>query len=141
VSKRLVPTAVLSFLFATGCAAKPEPTILDTGARSTAETFYGALIANEPSRAYATLDQESKIRVSADQFAGLARAYAKNIGFQVERVHIHASDEQGDAATVHVTLAGRAAGHSRRYSDGITLHRNGGQWGIVLPTNFGQKAR
>jgi hypothetical protein len=123
-----------------GCAGKSEPTAPDTGARAKAEEFFGALIANDPPRAYATLDPDSKRRVSLEQFTMLARAYAKNVGFPAEKVYIHASDEQGDAATVHVTLTGHG-GHTRRYSDGITLRRKDGQWGVVLPTNFGQKAR
>jgi hypothetical protein len=123
-----------------GCGEKPPPTPPDTGARAAAETFYSALIAHDPERAYEVLDPESKRRVSAEQFATLARAYARNVGFPVEKVHVRASEEQGDAATVHVTLTGHGAGHSRRYSDGITLHRKDGRWGIVLPANFGQKA-
>lgn len=79
--------------------------------------------------------------MSAEQFAALARAYAKNVGFPADKVHIHASEEQGDAATVHVTLTGHSGGHSRRYSDGITLRRTGDRWAVVLPANFGQKTR
>ena len=50
-------------------------------------------------------------------------------------------EEQGEAATARVTISGHSSGHSRRYSDGVTLRREGGRWGVVLPPNFGQKAR
>ena len=133
--------AALALLLAAGCGEPPPPAAPDTGARAAAEAFFGALIAGDPPRAYATLDAESKRRVSAEQFAALARAYAKNVGFPADKVHIHASEEQGDAATVRVTLTGHSGGHSRRYSDGITLRRAGDRWGVVLPANFGQKAR
>jgi hypothetical protein len=136
-----VALVALPFLTLAGCGEKPRPGTPDTGARAAAETFYGALIVNDPTRAYEVLDPDSKRRVSAEQFASLARAYTKNVGFPADKVHIHASEEQGDSATVHITLLGHAAGHSRRYSDGITLRRKDGRWGVVLAANFGQKAR
>jgi hypothetical protein len=139
---RFAPRAVtLALLFTLGCGAKPEPPPVDTGARATAEAFFGALIASDPPHAYELLDPDSKRRVSAEQFAALVRAYVKNLGFPADKVHIHAAEEQGDAATIHVTLTGHAGGHSRRYSDGITLRRTGDRWGIVLPQNFGHKTR
>ncbi|MBN9117648.1 MAG: hypothetical protein J0I06_00500 [Planctomycetes bacterium] len=132
--------AALALALVVGCGGKSEPTAPDTGARAAAEAFFGALVANDPPGAYAQLDPDSKRRVSAERFAALAGAYLKNVGFPVEKVHVRASEEQGDGATVHVTLQGHSAGHSRRYSDGATLRRAGGRWGVVLPANFGQKA-
>jgi hypothetical protein len=133
--------APLVLLCAVGCGGKTEPTTPDTGARTAAEAFYSALIANDPPRAYELLDPDSKRRVPAERFAALARAYVKNVGFPAEKVFIRTSEEQGDTATVRVTLQGHSAGHSRRYNDGITLRRTGDRWGIVLPQNFGRKAR
>ncbi len=124
-----------------GCGEKAPPTNPDTGARLAAETYFGGLIAGDDPRAFATLDPVSKRRVSADQFAILTRTYVKNLGFTADTVHIQASEEQGDTATVHVALTGSLAGHSRRYIDGITLSRMEGQWRVSIPKNFGLKAR
>jgi hypothetical protein len=138
---RVTPQVVaLALLFAVGCGGKPEPTVPSTGGRETVEEFYGALIANEPPRAYAVLDAESQRRVSANQFVTLVNAYRQNVGFTAERCNIRSCEEQGDSAIAHVTLSGHSSGHSRRYNDGITLRRGEGRWGVVLPANFGQKA-
>lgn len=133
--KRVI--AVL-LLLAAGCG-NPEPSAPDTGARAAAEEFFGGLVAKEPSRAYATLHPDSTKRLSAEQFAALARGYVKNVGFPAEKVAVHASEEQGDRATVHVTLIGHGGGQTRRYSDGVTLRREADRWFVVLPTNFGKK--
>ena len=37
-------------------------------------------------------------------------------------------------------LAGRTAGHGRRFKDAAALRRRDGRWGVVLPATFGQKA-
>jgi hypothetical protein len=124
-----------------GCGGKPGPATPDTGARAVVEEFYGALVANDPPRAYAQLGRESQRRVPPERFAALAVAYLKNVGFHAERVQVRACEEQGEAATAHVTISGHSVGHSRRYNDGITLRRADGRWGVVLPANFGQKAR
>ncbi|HJZ54812.1 MAG TPA: hypothetical protein VKE74_07625 [Gemmataceae bacterium] len=119
-----------------GCAEKP-PAAPDTGAKTAAETFFTALIEHDPRRAYDVIDPDSRRRVSSDQFARLADTYAQHLGFPAEKVHVRACEEHGDAATAHVVLTGR----SHRYEDGITLKRSGERWGVVLPDNFGRKAR
>lgn len=125
-------------LLACGCAGSPPAGSVDTGARAAAETFFTGLIAGNPRQAHDTLDAESRRRVAAGEFAKLAAVYSRNIGFAAESVHIRACEEQGDTATVHVVLNGQSAGRSGRYSDGITLRRVDGRWGVVLPTNFGR---
>jgi hypothetical protein len=139
---RAIGLAALAALFAAGCGTKSEPTgAPDTGAKAAAEAFYGALIAGDAPRAYALLDAESRRRVPQERFAALASAYLKNVGFRAERVAVRSCEEQGDAATARVTISGHSAGHSHRYNDGITLRRDAGRWCVVLPANFGQKAR
>ncbi len=133
--------AWLAVILLAGCGGKTESTSPNTGARAVVEEFYGALIAGDSPRAYEKLDRESQRRVSPARFATLAAAYRKNIGFHTERVHIRACEEQGDAATAHITIAGHSAGHSRRHNDGVTLRRTDSRWGVVLPANFGQKLR
>lgn len=130
--------AVVGLLFVIGCGG-PTDQRVDTGARATAEEFFAGLTANDPARAYATLHPDSTRRLSAEQFATTVRNYRQLVGFPAEKVHVHASDEQGDQATVHVTLIGHAGGHSRRYSDGVTLRREAGRWCVVLPPNFGKR--
>jgi hypothetical protein len=130
--------AALLFAVA-GCGQKPAPSLPDTGSRQAAEEFFGSLITSQPARAYELLDPDSKRRVSADRFNALGQAYAKNLGFPAEKVHIQACEEQGDSATAHVVLTGSDGTHARRYSDGITLRRTAGRWGVILPANFGQK--
>ena len=63
----------------------------------------------------------------------LAKKYARNLGFAVEKIHVHASDEHADEATAHLTLSGQG----KRFSDGVTLRRMEGRWFVVLPGNFG----
>jgi hypothetical protein len=133
--------APVVLFFTLGCGGKQEPVAADTGAREAAGAFFGAVIAGDSPHAYELLDSDSKRRVSSEQFATLVRAYVKNLGFPADKVHIHTSEEQGDSATVRVTLYRHSAGHSRRYSDGITLRRTGDRWSVVLPTNFGHKTR
>jgi hypothetical protein len=124
-----------------GCAGNTTAPATDTGAKDTARIFFEALIAHDPPRAYAVLEQESRRRVSSEQFGKLAKSYSDNVGFPAEKVVIQACEEQGDSATAHVVLMGHGAGHSRRYADGATLRRTDGRWGVVLPANFGHKTR
>ena len=136
---RLVRTvAAVGLLFAVGCGG-PTDQRPDTGARAVAEEFFAGLTANDSPRAYATLHPDTTRRLSAEQFAALVRSYRQLVGFSAEKVSVHASDEHGDQATVHVTLIGHSGGHSRRYSDGVTLRREAGRWCVVLPPNFGKK--
>jgi hypothetical protein len=132
---------MLTLLLLAGCAQKPPEPPPGTGAREAALAFFEGLAFGDPPRAYDVLAPESKRRVSAEQFAQLAKTYSRNVGFPVERVHIPACEEQGDAATAHAYLTGHTAGHYRRFEDGAALKRTDGTWGVVLPANFGRRAK
>lgn len=133
--RHLVTAVVLT---AAGCTPA-EPPRPDTGAKAAAVDFFSAVTGGDPSRAYAMLHPDSTKRLTAEQFAALASGYARSVGFAVEKVTVHASEEQGDRATVHVTLHGHGGGHSRRYADALTLRREADRWLVVLPANFGRK--
>ena len=128
---KFVPAFGLLMLF--GCGEPNAPAPADTGAKAAAKQFFEATCAREPRPAYALLDAASRKKVSKDRFVELAKKYAKNLGFAVERVHIHASDEHGDEATAHLALIGSG----KRFGDGLTLRRTEGKWLVVLPANFG----
>ena len=134
--RRLFP--LVAVMLVAGCGGPTDPAPPDTGAKAAGEGFFSALVANDPARAYALLDPDTRKRVSADQFATLARTYLRRVGFPVEHVYVRASEEQGDRATVHVTLTGNGGGHTRRYADGVTLRREAGVWSVVLPVTFGK---
>jgi hypothetical protein len=138
VSRFARTVAAVGLMIVVGCGG-PTDQRADTGARATAEEFFAGLTANDPPRAYATLHPDTTRRLSAEQFAVVVRNYRQLVGFPAEKVHVRASDEHGEQATVHVNLIGHAGGHSRRYSDGVTLRREAGRWYVVLPPNFGKK--
>lgn len=127
-------------VFAAGCGGG-SPARPDTGSRDAAAEFFGGLAAGDPARAYDALDPDSRRRVPADRFAGLARAYTRNLGFPAEKVVVRACEERGDDATAHVALTGHAGGQFKRYEDGATLRRRDGRWGVVLAANFGQPTK
>jgi hypothetical protein len=88
--------------------------------------------------AYAALHADGRKRLSAEQFAGLARQYRRGVGFEPTAAHVRSCEERGDEAVAHVTLTGQAAGHRRFHKDAVTLRRGAGGWGVVLPPRFGQ---
>ena len=91
----------------------------------------------DPRAGYPLLDSSSQKKVTAERFVESARKYAKNLGFAVEKVHVHAFDEHGDEATAHITLSG----HGKRFNDGLVLRKNDGNWAVVLPANFGHTTK
>lgn len=121
-----------------GCSSEKPPEPVDTGSREAVTAFHTAATSGDAARAYGLLDEASRRRVSAEQFAALARNYAKQVGFAAEHVQFHAWEEVGDRATAHVVLVGRTPGHARRYQDALTLRREHDRWAIVLPANFGR---
>ena len=127
---RLAPALI--FLAICSCS-EPKATPADTGAKEVASQFFVAACGPDPSGAYAMLDAASQKKVTAERFVELAKRYAKNLGFAVEKVHVHAFDEHGDDATAHLALTGGG----KRFSDGITLRKGYGKWLVVLPANFG----
>ena len=135
--KREVGVLVLALC---GCGENTPPPV-DTGAKVAVAAFFGGMTSGDPQRAYSVLDDDSRRRISVEQFEALAQANSRKVGYAVERVHIQSCEERGDEATAHIVLIGRAASHSRRYQDAITLRRREGRWGIVLPANFGRGAR
>ena len=132
---------VALFLAFCGCGERPPTEPAGTGAKETAQAFFDGLIAKDSRRAYDVLESESRRKMPFEQFQPLASNYLGNVGFSPSRVQIQSRDEQGDSAIVHVVLIGHSAGHSRRYSEGITLRRGDGHWGVVLPANFGRKTK
>lgn len=132
---RFAPAFGLLLLF--GCAEPKAPAPADTGAKEAARQFFAAACGPDPRTAYTFLDATSRKRTSEDRFVELAKKYTRNLGFGVEKVHVHASDEHGDDATAHLTLVGTG----KRFEDGITLRRADGKWSAVLPANFGHATK
>jgi hypothetical protein len=123
-----------------GCGTNPAAPP-DTGAAAAARAFFEALARHDTKAAHDVLDDDSRARVSLDRFKPLADGWARQVGFPVERVTVTRCEEQGDDATARVELAGKAAGHGRRFKDAVTLKRRDGRWGVVLADTFGKPAR
>jgi hypothetical protein len=138
VSRAVLAAALLALA---GCGPQPPAVSPDTGAADTARAFFEGLVRHDSRAAYDALDAESRARVPFEQFAKLAEGHAKMVGFPAERVHVARVEEQGDDATARVELAGKTAGHGRRFKDAVTLRRRDGRWGVVLAENFGRPAR
>lgn len=131
----------LAFLAFAGCGESAVPPAIDTGAKTTAQSFYDAVIARDVARAYELLDTKSRERTSRESFAQQVAAYHRILGFVPDRAIIRSCDEHEDSATVHSVLIGKGGGHSGRYQDGITLRREGDRWLVVLPPRFGMKLK
>jgi len=140
VSRRWLLAALLACGTAAGCRQSPPSPPIDTGAREALETYYGALVRQDWPAAYAALDAGSRSRVSAQQFAALAKDYRRHLGFEPTQAQVRACEEHGAEATAHVTLRGKGATKGS-YRDSITLRRSEAGWGVVLPKTFGQKGR
>jgi hypothetical protein len=113
-----------------GCGAAP---LAGTGAREAAQAYFEALIRRDWPTAYTLLHPESRRRLTADEFAGLAAAYRRRLGFEPEEVRIRACEEHGQDATAHVVIAGRLPRSPRHFKDALTLKRDDGLWKVVLP--------
>jgi hypothetical protein len=123
-----------------GCGRDPSPPA-GTGAREAALEFFEALSQKEWSRAYALLHPQSRGRHSLEQFRRLAQNYRGGLGFEPSAVNVRACEEQGDQAIAHVAWTGRTLSRQRNYRDAVQLLRDHGEWGVVLPAQFGHPRR
>jgi len=123
---------------ACGCRGESHAESPQTGAKEAAIAYFTSLASGSVSDAYGWIDEESRSRVSAEAFARHAKAYRLRVPHSVDRVHVQACEENGDVATAHVILIGRAGGHTRRFQDAAALRFRDGKWGIVLPAGFGR---
>jgi hypothetical protein len=135
--QRRLLCVLLAGTLLTGCNDSPEQAP-GTGAKECAQAYYEALTLHDWSKAYATLDPESRDRCGQQRFNGLAERYLNGLGFELDAVHVRACEERGTKATAHVVLTGRAGADKHRYKDAITLHLGDDGWRVVLPSNFGQ---
>jgi hypothetical protein len=126
---KLAPLLALALA---GCRA-PAPAV-GTGSKEVVQTYFRALIRSDWARAHAALEDQSRARCAANRFADLAAIYRRGLGFEPEEVHVRSCEEHGDRAVAHVILTGRG----KRYKDAVTLRRDGGVWGVVLPARFGR---
>ncbi|HJZ89932.1 MAG TPA: hypothetical protein VKE40_03600 [Gemmataceae bacterium] len=129
--------AVASVLIAlAGCRPAAEVPA-GTGAKEAGHAFFEALSRQDWPASYALLTPESRARVGADEFARMAQAYRRSLGFETTEVHVTACDERGPNAIAHVTLSGQSP-HRQRFKDAIALRRGDAGWSVILPANFGQ---
>ena len=130
----------LLLLAIAGCGEKadPHPVRPDTGAAAVARGYGEALLRKDWSSAYRALDPASKGAGGEAAFAGLAQNYYRSLGFDPTEVRVRSCDERGDEAIAHLTLKGRKGSSQRYHKDTLSLRRQGGTWGIVLPNNFGK---
>jgi hypothetical protein len=129
----------LGVLVVAGCG--PAPTTLPgTGSREAVRTFFEALVRRDWAAAYEQFDADSRAHCDRDAFARRATSYLQTLGFEPERVHVRACDEQGDGALAHVILLG-ADEVRQRFKDAVPLRREASGWAVVLPPAFGQSRR
>jgi hypothetical protein len=121
-----------------GCAGEPERTA-GTGAEAAARAYFEALVRQDWPAAYGALTPENRKRVSAEQFAALAKHHRSRLGFTPEKVAVKSCEERGAEAIAHVVLTGRAGARQRFYKDAVTLRRGANGWGVVLPPRFGRE--
>jgi hypothetical protein len=131
----------MAAVFLSGCERQPEPppAVADTGAEAVAKSFFEALVREDWSAAYETLDTGSRARVSKQEFVSRAQAAMKQIGFRPTDVGVMVS-ENGDQASAVAVYRGVSGTSSKQYKDGTALKRNGHGWAVVLRSNFGNKA-
>ena len=110
----------------------------DTGAREVARKFFEFVVRQEWAEAYFLLDRECRARQTPEQFAGRARSYRRNLGFEPQRVRVRSCAEKGAEAIAHVVFSGRTETRQRQYKDGLTLRKGDSGWGVVVPAHFGR---
>jgi hypothetical protein len=125
-----------SCLVIAGCHAPLLPA--DTGSRDAVRGYFQAIIRQDWALAHAALDRESRSRCPRDEFADLAARYRVGLGFQPEEVRLRSCEEQGERAVAQVLIRGRAGQRRRLFKDAVTLRRDEGKWGVVLPARFGR---
>jgi hypothetical protein len=123
-----------------GCGRAPDASA-GTGAREATERYFEALLNQDWPRAYAELHPGARKRVTAEEFARLARQYCQNLGFEAGHATVRACEEHGAEAIVHVLVVDRSGSPAHHYKDTLVLRQGDGAWGVVLPRNFGQKGR
>jgi len=120
----------------TGCRHAPAPT--GTGAREAVQNYYDALLRQDWAQAYAGLHPDSRGHWNAEEFSRRASAYCRGLDFEPQEVRIRSCEEHEAEAIAHVVLAGRSSSQPRSYKDSLVLRFSGGQWGVVLPADFGR---
>jgi hypothetical protein len=134
--KRVSAWCLLAAGLAAGCAPAPSPPA-DTGAREMVRDYCDALVRQDWPQAYARLDAAGRKRCGPEEFARLARAYRRGLGFEPDAVRVRACEEQGATAIAHVVFTGQGRSGPRHYNDALTLRHDGDHWVVVLPARFG----
>src|SRR5260370_13617985 len=97
--------AYLLALLLAGCGGGPAaPT--NTGSSVVAQDYYQALFRKDWAAAYTTLHPDSRAKVSAAQFARLAEAYRRQLGFEPQQVAVRSLEETSAGARGQVGLHG-----------------------------------
>ncbi len=118
-----------------GCGG-PSARPAGTGAAEVVQSYYEGLLRQDWRQAYAALHADSRKRLDAEAFARQALAYRRSLGFEPEGVRLASCQEQGASAIARVVFTGRVGGRPRRHKDAVTLRRDNGRWGVVLPLGF-----
>ncbi|MDB5307863.1 MAG: hypothetical protein JWO38_2065 [Gemmataceae bacterium] len=123
-----------------GCAKAPPPAPrTDTGAEKVAKSFFEALLRDDWTAAYGTLDPGSRAWCSKDGFAKLGQAYRGLIDFAPTDVSVTVS-ETGDQASAVAVFRGVSGTVMKSFKDGASLRRTDTGWAVVLRKNFGKKS-
>jgi hypothetical protein len=109
-----------------------------TGAEEAAHGYYEALLHQDWPRAYAVLHPDSRKRFTGEQFARLAQAQRKRLGFEPQEVKVRSCEEHGSSAVAHVVLLGPASAKRHTFQDAVALRQGPAGWAVVLPPRFGE---
>ena len=131
---------ILAAAFLSGCGkdAVLPPASPDTGAEAVAKTFFEALVREDWTAAYDTIDATSRARLTKEQFAKSAKAAITQLGFKPTEVGVAVS-ETGDHASAVAVYRGSSGTSSKQYKDGTSMKRSDHGWGVVLRSNFGKQ--
>ena len=105
------------------------------------QRYYEAIVHQDWPAAYAALHPDLRKRWNAEQFTRLAQQYRRNLGFEPDGVQVRASEEHVTEAVAHVMLTGRTDAGRKYHKDAVTLRPSGADWGITLPSHFGQRRK